>query len=74
MIGKPGVERWRYSFDCHHCTKTKYIKDNIRDGIYCIPYVEGRDPIHADDDRVVRCDEFASSLMEQMSFFEEVPQ
>lgn len=69
MIGKAEVERWRYDFDCHHCTKVKYIKDDIRDGFYCIPMVTGHDPIHADDDRVVRCDEYESSRPDQMSLF-----
>lgn len=69
MIGKAEVERWRYDFDCHHCTRVKYIKDGVRDGLYCIPMVEGRDPIHADDDRVVRCDEYVSNRPDQMSIF-----
>lgn len=71
MVGKAEVERWKYDFDCHHCTKVKFINDGIRNGFYCIPMVDGGDPIHADDDRVVRCDEYASSRMDQMSIFEE---
>lgn len=70
MIGKAEVERWRYDFNCHQCSKVKYVKDNVRDGLYCIPMVEGRDTIHADDDRVVRCDEYVSSRPDQMSLFD----
>ena len=43
----------------------QYVKDKVkrRDGDYCIKFIERTDaglpsPIHADDDRVVRCDCF----------------
>ena len=70
MVGKAEVPRWRYDFDCFHCSRVKYIKDGVRDGFYCVPMVEGRDPIHADDDRVIRCDDYASSLPDQISLFD----
>ena len=70
MVGKAEVERWRYDFDCHHCTRVQYIKDGVRDGFYCVPMTEGRSPIHADDDRVVRCDDYCSNLPDQISLFD----
>lgn len=70
MVGKAEVKRWQYNFDCHHCERVKYIRDGVRNGFYCGPMVEGRDPIHADDDRIVRCDEYIDNRLEQLSIFD----
>jgi hypothetical protein len=67
MIGrrKKDLPKWRYDFNCRKCDNVQFINDpeHGRLGDYCVACVEafdqGRpDPIHADDDRVVRCDCF----------------
>lgn len=58
MARIPILDRWRYDFDCRNCLQLQYVKDEIRDGMYCIPTKDGADPLHADDDRVVRCDRY----------------
>lgn len=63
------MAHWKYDFDCRRCEQIRYVKDKIRDGNYCIPIMTGQPNIHADDDRVVRCDGFRPK-MEQMSLFE----
>ena len=51
------MPKWRYDFNCRKCDNIQFIGD------YCVACVEAFDqgrpnPIHADDDRVVRCDCF----------------
>lgn len=67
MIGRrcKNLPKWRYDFNCRKCDNIQFIDDPARGrlGDYCVACVEafdqGRpDPIHADDDRVVRCDCF----------------
>lgn len=70
MVGKTQVPKWRYDFDCKHCTKVKYLDDGIRKGFYCMPTVNGMDNIHADEDRVVRCDEYESNRINQLNLFD----
>lgn len=62
---KSNLTKWKYDFSCKKCRHIQYIKDKAkrRDGDYCIKFIERTDaclpsPIHADDDRVVRCDYF----------------
>ena len=62
---KSNLPKWKYDFSCKKCRHIQYIKDKAkrRDGDYCIKFIERTDaglpsPIHADDDRVVRCDCF----------------
>lgn len=66
------LERWVYDFECGNCAQRKLIINDSegRNGIYCMPTVEGRRPIHADDDRHVRCDYYEKAL-DQVSLFEE---
>jgi len=52
------MNNWVYDFNCKNCGRIKYIDDGIRKGNYCIPIKDGGDPIHADDDYVVRCDDY----------------
>ena len=59
------LPKWKYDFSCKKCRHIQYVKDKAkrRDGDYCIKFIERTDaglpsPIHADDDRVVRCDCF----------------
>lgn len=54
-----------YDFNCRKCDNIQFIDDPARGrlGDYCVACVEAFDqgrpnPIHADDDRVVRCDCF----------------
>lgn len=63
------MAHWKYDFDCRKCERLQYVKDDIRDGLYCIPTMNHHDPLHADDDRVVRCDDFRPRS-DQMSLFE----
>ena len=74
MIGrrKKDLPKWRYDFNCRKCDNVQFINDpeHGRLGDYCVACVEafdqGRpDPIHADDDRVVRCDCFRPIPEEQ---------
>lgn len=62
---KQKLSKWQYAFSCEKCRYIQYIKDKKkqRDGDYCIKTIERigaglSSPIHADDDRVVRCDCF----------------
>lgn len=62
---KSNLPKWKYDFSCKKCRHIQYVKDKAkrRDGDYCIKFIERTDadlpsPIHADDDRVVRCDCF----------------
>ncbi len=62
---KSNLPKWRYDFNCRKCDNIKEIHDprKNRHGDYCIACIERTDaglpsPIHADDDRVVRCDCF----------------
>lgn len=63
------MAHWRYDFECRLCEQRQYVKDEIRNGLYCLPIMNGEWCIHADDDRVVRCDKY-SPKMDQMSLFE----
>lgn len=56
--------RWHYAFSCRNCLN----KIRIDTDTYCVPLRALRDPIHADDDYVVRCDEYQPA---QISLFEE---
>ena len=62
MIGQSKLARWRYDFKCQKCSHLQYVKDAIRDGLYCTVMLSGKDPIHADDDRVVRCDSYREEV------------
>lgn len=48
--------KWKYAFNCRDCLCIKMLDDGVRHGNYCMPMVNGEDPIHADDDYIVRCD------------------
>lgn len=59
------ADRLFFFNSCKKCRHIQYVKDKAkrRDGDYCIKFIERTDaglpsPIHADDDRVVRCDCF----------------
>lgn len=60
---------WQYNFSCRDCSRLVYLNDEMRVGFYCIPLATGDRPIHADDDRVVRCDKYEPK-MEQLSLFD----
>ena len=64
MIGQSRERKWRYDFACRNCGNMQYVKDEIRDGMYCLPLMNGEDPIHADDDRIVRCSCYKPMQME----------
>ena len=68
MIGESKEPRWRYDFSCRDCENIKYIKDDIRDGFYCIPVMNNEKPIHADNDRVVRCDRYEPKMVQMCLF------
>lgn len=51
--------KWFYAFDCKSCERLKYIGD----AFYCVPLMTGNNPIHADDDYVVRCDDYEPTQM-----------
>lgn len=55
--------RWHYAFSCRNCLN----KIRIGADTYCVPLRALRDPIHADDDYVVRCDEF-DPMFEEVTF------
>ena len=62
-IGKITVPRWKYAFDCRKCKQIQRVDDEAkhRHGNYCLAGINRNDaglpgPIHADDDRVIRCD------------------
>lgn len=63
------VGKWVYTFNCRDCLRMCELHDGVRDGRYCMPMVNGEDPIHADDDRRVRCDRYQPM---QHTLFEEV--
>ena len=76
MIGRSNLPKWKYDFSCKHCRHVQYVKDNLkcRDGDYCIKSIERYDvglpsPIHADDDRVVRCDFFDDSSLQLVMLY-----
>lgn len=50
--------KWQYAFNCRDCGNLKYVKDEIRDGMYCVPLMNKEKIMHADDDYIVRCDSF----------------
>ena len=64
MIGKSERPKWQYDFNCRNCGNMQYVKDEIRDGMYCLPIMNSQPVVHADDDRVVRCDEYKPMQME----------
>lgn len=60
---KEPLPKWVYAFSCRKCQNIQFVHDEAkgRDGDYCVKAIERADaglpdPIHADDDRVVRCD------------------
>lgn len=62
-IGEITVPRWKYEFSCKNCKQIHTVHDEAksRHGEYCIASINRYDqglpsPIHADDDRVIRCD------------------
>jgi len=69
MVGESEVPRWRYNFSCRDCECIKYLDDGTRIGFYCIPIMNNEEPIHADNDRVVRCDRYVPK-MEQLCLFD----
>lgn len=52
------MSKWRYAFNCRDCLETCELHDGVHDGRYCMQTLLGRNPIHADDDYVVRCDKW----------------
>ena len=64
MIGKSEQPKWKYDFKCRDCENMQYVKDEIRNGWYCVLLMNLHDPIHADDDNVVRCDEYKPMQMQ----------
>ena len=60
---------WRYDFSCRDCSRIEYRNDEMMVGFYCIPLATGERPIHADNDRVVRCDKYEPKA-EQMCLFD----
>jgi len=53
-----GENKWKYLCSCKNCTHVQYVKDEIRDGLYCVMMLQGKRTIHADDDFRVRCDQY----------------
>ena len=64
------ANKWKYECDCKNCANVKYVNypEYHRDGMYCIPCIEGKKTVHADDDYVVRCDFFCRKHT-QLSLF-----
>lgn len=64
------ANKWRYECDCHNCANVKFVCDpeHCRNGYYCIPGIEGKQTVHADDDYVVRCDHYCPQTT-QLSLF-----
>ena len=52
------MKDWTYDFNCKDCGQIKYLNDGVWHGNYCIPTKEGRCRMHADDDHVLRCDDY----------------
>lgn len=50
---KSNLPKWKYDFSCKKCRHIQYVKDKAKRRDGGLP-----SPIHADDDRVVRCDCF----------------
>ena len=44
------MNRWCYRFRCRDCANVQLFGKDA----YCVPMKEGRNPIHADDDFIVR--------------------
>ena len=63
------ANKWRYECDCNNCEKVKRIVDPEKhmNGDYCTATVAGLKTIHADDDYVIRCDQYEPK-MEQIAF------
>lgn len=55
---------WRYDFRCRECSQLVYHDDELRVGFYCEPMANGEDPIHADNDYVVRCDRYEPKMVQ----------
>lgn len=62
MTGQTKLPRWRYDFDCSRCANRQEVHDFMHDGTYCVILMLGTDPLHADDDRVVRCDAYQKEV------------
>lgn len=56
MIGKTTQRRWRYAFNCKDCLQIRELHDGVHEGRYCMAMLRGEETIHADDDRILRCD------------------
>lgn len=59
---------WQYDFSCRDCSKIVFCNDEMRVGFYCIPLATGERPIHADNDRVVRCDRYEPKAVQMCLF------
>ena len=57
------MTKWRYDFDCWNCDNEEVVAG----ALYCKPTRAGHNPIHADDDYVVRCGEY---MPKQMTLWE----
>lgn len=62
---------WTYAFNCRDCAQVQPINDDAtgRHGDYCTAILRGEVTIHADDDRVLRCDSWvprARTIWEEM--------
>ena len=64
------ANKWSYECDCRNCTHLQFVDDpeNHRHGEYCIPGIQGKQTVHADDDYKVRCDHYCPKAT-QMSLF-----
>ena len=58
------ANKWRYECDCNNCEKVKRIVDPAKhmNGDYCTATVAGLKTIHADDDYVIRCDQYEPKM------------
>ena len=52
------MSNWLYDFNCWNCRRLKYLDYENHHGYYCTPTTKGKHPVHADDDYVVRCDDY----------------
>ena len=59
---------WQYDFSCRDCSQIVFYNDEMRVGFYCIPLATGERPIHADNDRVVRCDRYEPKAVQMCLF------
>ena len=49
---------WQYAFDCKNCSEVKRREDGASSGDYCMATLRGDVTIHADGDRILKCDAY----------------